>query len=95
MCCIITALFIFGPRIAIFVWWVINPFRFASAFSTWIIPVIFAVFAPFTMIAYLIVWPPGTGLYGFDWLWIALGVLLDISSYTGGGIGRRRRFKSC
>jgi len=95
MCCMVTSLFLFGPRIALFVWWLINPFRFSSAFDTWLIPVVFGVFAPFTMIAYLIVWSPITGITGLDWLWLGIGIFLDISSYTGGGLGKRRKFRAC
>jgi len=44
------------------------------------------------MIIYLIVWSPGSGISGFAWLWIGIGIFLDILSYSGGGIGNRRRF---
>ena len=29
-------------------------------------------------------------LFGLDWLWFGLGVLADIGSYAGGGIGNRK-----
>jgi hypothetical protein len=93
MCCIITSFIFFGPRVAILIWWLINPLRFNLAFTSWIWPLLFAVFAPFTMIMYLIAWSPGTGITGISWLWIGLGIFLDILSYTGGGVGNRRRFR--
>ena len=91
----IASLFLFGPRIALFIWWLVSPFRFITAFDTWVIPLVFGVFAPFTMIAYLIVWSPENGVQGIDWLWMGIGIFLDISSYTGGGLVRRRRFRTC
>ena len=93
MCCIITAFIIFGPRIALFIWWLVNPIRFGLAFDTWIIPLVFAIFAPYTMIAFLLVWSPQTGIQGLDWLWLAIGILFDISSYTSGRQSNRRRLR--
>jgi hypothetical protein len=31
------------------------------------------------------------GVTGFDWIWLGLGVLADIASYSGGGYGNRHR----
>ena len=92
MCCVLTIFALLGPRIAIFVWWLINPELFGSAFSNWILPLLFAIFAPFTMIFFLIAWFLGAGVSGFEWLLIALGIIIDLSTYTGGGYGNRRRF---
>jgi hypothetical protein len=33
---------------------------------------------------------PG-GIEGWDWLWLGLALVADISSYAGGGYGNRRR----
>jgi hypothetical protein len=91
MCCFFTTLFLFGPRLAVLVWWLINPLRFSAAFSSFIWPILGVIFAPWTTLMYLIVWSPVTGIYGLDWLWLGLGVLADISSYVGGGYGNRER----
>jgi hypothetical protein len=87
MCCIFTALVLLGPRFAILVWWLINPVRFGLAFANWIIPLLMALFLPWTMIMYLIVFPGG--IVGFDWIWMGLGLLADIAWYAGGGFRRR------
>jgi hypothetical protein len=91
MCCAITILMLFGPRLAILVWWIINPALFGLAFNTWVWPLIFAIFAPFTMIFFLIGWRLHPGISGFDWVLIAIGIVLDLSSHTGAGAGYRRR----
>jgi hypothetical protein len=31
----------------------------------------------------------GNGIVGFDWLWLGLGLLADISSYTAGAARRK------
>lgn len=92
MCCIFTSFILLGPRAAILIWWLIDPFRFNLAFRTWLLPIILALFAPFTMLMYLIVWSPVSGLYGFDWVWIGIGITLDVLSYTSGGYSNRKRF---
>jgi hypothetical protein len=91
MCCIITSLFLLGPRAAALIWWLINPLRFSAAFSSFIWPILGIIFLPWTTLMYLIVWSPVTGIYGLDWLWLGLGVLADIGTYTGGGYGNRER----
>jgi len=93
MCCATTIFILFGPRLAILVWWIINPALFGSAFNTWIWPLIFAVFAPFTMIFFLISWYLSPGISGFDWVLIAIGIFLDVSSHTGAGYRHRNRIR--
>jgi hypothetical protein len=83
MCCAMTVFILFGPRIALLVWWLINPILFDEAFGIWIWPLLFALFAPFTMIFYMIAWYLSPGIGGLEWILIAVGVILDISSYSG------------
>jgi hypothetical protein len=92
MCCFLTTLLLLGPRAGILVWWLINPLRFELAFSSFIWGFLGFLFLPWTMLMYLAVWSPVTGIYGFDWVLLGLGFLADIASYTGGGYGNRRRF---
>lgn len=89
MCCFITALLLAGPRAAILVWWLLFPVRFSSAFSTILWPILGVLFAPWTTLMYLAIWPGG--VVGFDWFWIGLGILFDIGMYAGGGYGNRDR----
>lgn len=93
MCCVITSLFLFGPRLAILIWWLVNPLRFTVAFSSVIWPILGLLFMPWTTLAFLIVWSPVTGIFGLDWVWIALGVLADLGTYGGGGYGNRDRIR--
>jgi hypothetical protein len=89
MCCFITALLLAGPRAAILVWWLLFPVRFNVAFSTILWPILGVLFAPWTTLMYLAIWPGG--VVGFDWFWIGLGILFDIGMYAGGGFGNRDR----
>ena len=89
MCCFITSLLLAGPRAAILVWWLLFPVRFNVAFSTILWPILGILFAPWTTLMYLAIWPGG--VIGFDWFWIGLGILFDIGMYAGGGYGNRDR----
>ena len=90
MCCLITIIVLLGPRLGILIWWLFDMVRWEHTFSTFIWPLLGAIFLPWTLLAYVWVYPGG--IVGFDWGWIALGVLLDIFFYAGGGFRRRIRF---
>ena len=90
MCCFITVLFLFGPRLAAVIWYLVDPARWNAAFSTLILPCLGFVFLPWTLLAYVAVWTVA-GVQGFGWVIIGLGVLADIATWGGGGYGNRRR----
>lgn len=49
--------------------------------GNWIIPILGIIFMPYTMVMYMLVWSPVGGIVGFDWVWLALGFLLDIMKW--------------
>src|SRR6266542_2794474 len=55
MCCIFTTLVFLGPRMALFVWWLLSPARFDHAFNTWYWPILGFIFVPFTTLMYVAV----------------------------------------
>ena len=59
MCCLIAALFMLGPRAAIFIWWLIEPGRWSLAFDTVLWPIVGFLVAPWTTLMYLAVFPGG------------------------------------
>jgi hypothetical protein len=83
MCCFFTALFFFGPRLGFLVYWLIAPMRVSAALNAfnfqWLVGILGLIFAPWTMLMYVIVFP----LNGFDWIWLGLGVMADVMSYMG------------
>jgi hypothetical protein len=100
MCCLVTILLLFSPRVALVVWWLMDAAPFHLAFNTnvwpihlavpfWIWPLLGIMFLPWTTLAYLLVAPGGVG--GMDWLWIGIGVFIDLGSHIGGGYGNRDR----
>lgn len=89
MCCLLSILAVLGPRFAILVWWFANPGRFDRVFDTFFWPFLGFMFLPWTTLMYVAVGVGGVS--GFDWVWIALAVFIDISSYSGGAYGNRDR----
>jgi hypothetical protein len=105
MCCLVTTLLLLGPRLALLVWWFMDSARFNDAFNTpnwpvhlpfpvWVWPLVGTILVPWTTLAYLAVFPGG--VVGLDWLWLGLGLLVDLGSHGGsyrnrGRIRRQRR----
>ena len=51
-------------------------------FYTWIFPLLGLIFLPFTTLIWLLIGAPPQGVEGWDWLWVVLAVLLDLSHYA-------------
>jgi hypothetical protein len=58
------------------------------AFENWFWPVVGLIFMPWTTLMYTIVYG-ANGMVGFDWVWVCLGVVADIASYSGGAWKRK------
>ena len=83
MCCFFAALVFFGPRLGFLVYWLIAPIRVNAAVAAfnfpWLVSLAGLIFAPWTMLMYVIVFP----LDGWDFLWLGLGIMADVASYMG------------
>jgi hypothetical protein len=63
------------------VWWIFGD-EVEAAFDTWVWPALGLVFLPWTTIVYVIAWSPVGGVSGAEWLFVALGFLLDVATYS-------------
>jgi hypothetical protein len=81
MCCALLLLFAFGPRFVLVMEWIFGE-RIQHAFSGWWWPLLGLIFLPWTTLMYTIVWTVG-GVHGAAWIAVALGVFLDVLSYSG------------
>jgi hypothetical protein len=90
MCCFFASLLFFGPRLAFLVYWLIWPARITLSFATfnfpWLVGLLGLIFAPWTSLMYVVIFP----LNGFDWIWLGLGIAADVASYVGGYHNRRQ-----
>ena len=80
MCCLLLALFAFGPRLVLALEWIFGH-RIQVVFSHWYWPLLGLIFLPWTTLMYTIVWTVG-GVHGASWIAVALGVFLDVLSYS-------------
>lgn len=69
-----------APRVVLILAWIFSE-RWDRVWDTWFWPLLGIILAPYTTIMYLLVYSP-TGIQGWDWMWIGLGVLLDIMKWS-------------
>ena len=81
MGCLLALLGAFAPRIAFLIIWIARPVYVDAVFDTFIFPLLGLIFLPFTTLIYVLLDAPPVGIAGFDWFWIVLAVLLDLSHY--------------
>lgn len=82
----------FFPRIADIILWIARPTMFTAPFNgSWIWPALGIVFLPLTTLFFVLLWNPGVGIVGWDWLWLGLAVLMDVTNWLGHYRGYRDR----
>ena len=82
MGCLLVLLSAFAPRLVVVFAWIARPAYVDAVFDTWIFPLLGLIFLPFTTLMWLFLGAPPEEIAGFDWLWIVLAVLLDLSHYA-------------
>jgi hypothetical protein len=88
MCCVVILLAFLGPRLVIFLLWLLTNYM-NRAFDTFIWPFLGFLFLPWTTIAFAIAQNEFGGLSGLGILIVALGFLADIGVLGGGARSRR------
>lgn len=78
--CLLAIGIAFAPRIFLVLAWIFSDRWNIVWQGQWLVPLLGIVFLPFTTVMYMLVWSPA-GIQGWDWMWIALGVLLDIMKW--------------
>jgi len=89
MGCLIALVAVFMPRVALFIIWVFTPYVSRAFHGGFIWPFLGLLFLPFTTLAYTFAWSPTVGVTGSAWLWVGLGVFLDVVWHGGSEAGRR------
>jgi hypothetical protein len=70
-----------APRLVLIIMWIVGP-RISNTFDAFIWPLLGLIFVPYTTIMYVLVYSPATGVVGWDWLWIGLGVWMDVIKWA-------------
>ncbi|MEA3337761.1 MAG: hypothetical protein U9R25_17840 [Chloroflexota bacterium] len=70
-----------APRLVLIIMAIFGD-RMSLAFDSWIWPVLGWIFLPYTTIMYILVWTPLGGVSGWDWIWVGLGLILDLMKWA-------------
>jgi hypothetical protein len=78
----------FWPRLGILAFWIFSNLL-GRAYDAAIIPIVGFFVAPWTTLAYAMVWGRSSDkVFGVEWVVVAIAVILDILTWAG--LGRRR-----
>jgi hypothetical protein len=87
--CILAVIAAISPRFVIFLLWIFSD-RLTIAFRSGWEGILGFLFLPYATLFYALVYSPGKGVDGFGWVIVALGLLLDLSSFM---FSSRRRWR--
>lgn len=87
--CLLAMLAAFAPRLVLILAWIFGTRWDLVWRGNWFLPILGIIFLPYTTVMYMLVWSPVGGIVGFDWLWLALGLMMDLMKW--GMIGNSRR----
>jgi len=88
--CLLALFALISPRLALFLLWIFSNVL-SRAFDSWLLPLLGFFLLPWTTLAYAAFWDWGRGQHvtGFEWFFVGLAFVIDISSYAGGRLARR------
>lgn len=79
------------PRFVLFVVWILRPARVGAAFDAWIWPLLGLIFFPLATLLYVVLYMSGRDLGGWEWFWIAVAGLFDITHWAAAGLQGRQK----
>jgi hypothetical protein len=90
--CFLALLALISPRLVLFLLWIFSDVL-SRAFSSWVLPLLGFFLLPWTTLTYAAFWDwgPGHHVTGYEWIFVVLALLVDISSYAGGQRARSAR----
>ena len=91
MPCVVALFALISPRLALFALWIFSDVL-SRAYDSWIVPLLGFFLLPWTTLAYAAFWDWGTGrhVFGFEWFFVILAFVVDLSSYASGDRARSR-----
>jgi hypothetical protein len=79
--CLLAAGLAVAPRLFLILAWIFSE-RWPIVWQGDILwPLLGIIFLPYTTVMYMLVWTL-TGIHGWDWLWILLGLFLDLTQWA-------------
>ncbi len=85
MGCFLALLALISPRLVLFLLWIFDDLL-GKAFDSWVLPFLGFFLLPWTTLAYAAFWDwgPGREVTGFEWFFVILAFVVDLSSYAQG-----------
>ena len=84
MPCLLALFAAFFPRVALLIVWLARPIFITNAFgNSFLVPVLGIIFLPFTTLFYVLFYRAGVGVAGWEWVWIGIAFLIDLSHWFG------------
>ena len=90
-CCALVLAAWISPRFVLFFMWIFSD-RLDIAFDSFWAGCAGFLILPWTTFCYALAYAPLRGVDGIGWLFVALGLLADLSTWFGGGREGRRRY---
>jgi hypothetical protein len=88
--CLLALGFSAAPRLFLLIAWIFNAPRWSVVWGGgWIMPLLGIIFVPYTTVMWMLTWTVPDGVTGWSWLWIILGLMLDVMHW--GSIYERRQ----
>jgi len=84
-------LMLISARVTLVVLWLFTNLV-DRAFDGFVVPLAGVIFLPWTTLMYVLFWSPGGGVNGWEWIFVALGVIADVGSYGRGAMQRRASY---
>ena len=88
MGCLLLLLMLISARVTLVILWLFTNLV-DRAFDGVVLPLLGVIFLPWTTLMYVLFWSPGGGVNGWEWIFVALGALVDVGSYGRGAMQRR------
>jgi hypothetical protein len=89
MGCLFALLAALSPRLALVLVWIFTNLV-DRAFTGFLLPLLGLLFLPLATLLYVLAYRPVTGVSGWGWFVVFLGLIYDLGSYGGGAFSRRR-----
>lgn len=79
--CLLAFSIALAPRVVLILAWIFSDRWNVVWQDEWIMPLLGIIFLPFTTVMYMLTWTFTGGIEGWDWMWIILGLIMDIGKW--------------
>jgi hypothetical protein len=89
MGCLFALIAVLSPRFAVFLLWAFTNYVNLAFHGGWFLPLLGLLFAPWTTLFYVLVYAPAGPVHVAGWILVAIGVFLDLSSWSQAAANRK------